>query len=238
MNEAVIDIEVERSMKLSSLLLVALPLERRMFLEAKEVHQSVVEELLGIRHDKQYLTESIESMFDHHARILRQRDSDHKSSILNRSRRLAPDPTNITEPLESEETYGITHQAMVAERSVGLRSWKISLVVVTVDHFMHLFDLSSFPEITLGSSEAEAFDFLLPDDDFSDDVPIVPRTDKLLKYLEPVSSVDLRSCTISSLENGSGVEVTERQAGLFRDKVVRRFFLRGKPLILQVGNTF
>lgn len=228
MNKAVKDIELERGMKLNSMLLVALPLERRMFLEAKDVHQSVVDELLRIRHDRQYLSDSIESMIDHHARILRHRDSDHKSSILNRSRQLSIDPTNTSEPLEAEKTYGITHQAMVAERSVGLRSWKTTLVVVTMDLYMHLFDVSFIPDITLGSSATEGFDFLLPNDDFSDYMPIVPRTEKLLKHLRPVSSVDLRNCTVSDVDKGSA-EVIEKHVGLFRDKIVRRLTLRCKP---------
>ena len=232
MNEAVKDIELERSMKLNSVLFAALPLERRMFLEAKDVHKSVVDGLLSIRHDRQYLSESIDILIDHYAGLLRHRDSDHKSSILNRSRRLTPDLTSAIEPLESEKTYGITHKAMVAERSVGLMSWKTTLVVGTVDHCMHLFDVSFIPDITLESSATEAFDCLLPDDDFSVDTPITPHTEKLLKYLTPVSSVNLRNCTISSIDKRS-VEVAEKQAGLFREKTIRRFMLRGNPRDLE-----
>jgi len=229
MIDAVKEMELERCVKLNSILLVALPLERRMLLEMREVHETVVSEFLCIRHDRQHLSESIESMIEHHARLLRHRDSDHRSSILNRSRQLDLDlMMDTTEHLEPEATYGITHQAMVVERSVGLRSWKTTLAVVTVDRFMHLFDVSFIPDITVGSSTTEAFDQLLPNDDFHDGAPLAPREEKLLKHLNPVSSVDLRNCRISSVDKGS-VEVTEVYAGLFREKVMRRFFLRGEP---------
>lgn len=229
MNDAAKDIELERCVKLNSMLLVALPLERRMLLEMREVHESVVQEFLVIRHDKQHLSDSIDGMIDRHARLLRRRDSDHKSFILNKSRQLAPDLTNPSEGLEPEGTYGITHQAMVVERSVGLRSWKCTLAVVTIDRVLHLFDISFVPGIAVGSSATEAFDKLLPDDDFPEGVPLVPRKEKLLKYLSPITTVNLRNCCISS-RGIESIEVTETYSyvGLFRDKATRRFFLRGE----------
>jgi hypothetical protein len=141
---------------------------------------------------------------------------------------LAPVLTDTAEPLEPEATYGITHHAIVVERAVGLRAWKTTLAVVTIDRYMHLFDVSFHPEITIDSSTSEAFDMLLPDEDFHNGMPIIPREEKLLKHLAPICSIDLRNCNISS-KGAETIEVTESCAGLFGRKVARRFVLRGEP---------
>jgi hypothetical protein len=227
MSSAVKEIELERCAKLSSSLLVAVPLERRVLLEMREIQEEVVQEFVQIRHDKEYLSESIDETIGHHAQLLLERDCDHKSHILNVSKSLPPDLSHPTESLEAETTYGITHHAMVVERSVGLRSWKTTMVVATADRYMHLFDTSFIPEITVGSSPNEAFDKLLPNDDFYNR-QIVPRKDKLLKNLNPVTVVNLRKCRILTIDENT-VEVTEKYMGVFRDTATRKFFLRGDP---------
>jgi hypothetical protein len=226
MSSAVKEIELERCAKLSSSLLVAVPLERRVLLEMREIQEEVVQEFVEIRHDSEFLSKSIDETIGHHAQLLLERDSDHKSSVLNVSKSLAPDLSHPTESLEAETTYGITHHAMVVERFVGLRSWKTTMVVATADRYMHLFDTSFIPDITVGSSPNEAFDKLLPDDDFYNR-HIVPRKDKLLKNLSPVTVVNLRKCRILTIDETT-VEVTEKYMGVFRDTATRKFFLRGE----------
>lgn len=236
MSDAVKEIELERCAKLSSTLLVAVPLERRMLLEMRDLHEQVMHEFLGIRHDKGTLSESVDAMVEYHAQLLLQRDSDHRSSVLSQFQNLAPDLSERIESLEAEATYGVTHHAMVVERSVGLRSWKTTLVVATADRCMHLFDLSSIPELTVGCSPNEAFDELLPNDDFSETEHIVPRSDKLLQNLHPVTTVNLRKCRIMTVEKDM-VEVTEKCSGVFRDSA-RKFYLRGEAVDLQCWKHF
>ena len=99
------------------------------------------------------------------------------------------------------------------------------LAVAMVDHYMHFFDTSFIPAVTVGTSAAKAFQQFLPNDDFSLDALIVPWDEKLLKYMSPVNTVNLRHCNVSSGNEGI-IEVMETYVGLFHEKATRRFILK------------
>ena len=224
MNDAMKEIELERSVKLHAMLMDFLPGERRMFMGLPAVPQPVMEKLLALREDESKIEENIDEALHKRSRIVLRIDNDQRSSIMNRSRCVAPDLSGAIDkpPLDALFQTDMMRFWRVVERRVGLKVWKPALAVVTADYYLHLFDVSSHPDITVGSSPEDAFEKLLPHHEFPTSQE--SRTDKLLKDLYPTESINLLNSSV--LSAGDQVEVTETFSGRWSDKATKKFFFK------------
>lgn len=224
MNDAMKEIELERSVKLHAMLMDFLPRERRMFMGLPAVPQPVMEKLLALREDQSKIEENIDEALHKRSRIVLRIDNDQRSSIMNRSRCVAPDLSGAIDkpPLDALFQTDMMRFWRVVERRVGLKVWKPALAVVTADYYLHFFDVSSHPDIAVGSSPEDAFEKLLPHHEFPTSQET--RTDKLLKDLNPTESINLLNCSV--LSGGDQVEVTETFSGRWSDKATKKFFFK------------
>jgi hypothetical protein len=225
MNEAMKEIEMERSVKLHAMLLDFLPRERRMFMGLPAVPAPVLKKLVALREGQSTTEEQIDEALHKRSRIVLRIDNEknQRSSIMNRSRCVAPDLSGtVDKPPLDEILSDMMRFWRVIERKVGVKVWKTTLGVVTADYFLHLFDVSSHRDVAVGSSPEEAYSKLLPPHEFP--TTQEARTDKLLKDLIPTESINLLNCSVISA--GDQVEVTETFSGRWSDKATRKFFFK------------
>jgi hypothetical protein len=225
MNDAMKEIEMERSVKLHAMLLDFLPRERRMFMGLPAVPAPVLEKLMALREGQSTTEEQIDEALHKRSRIVLRihNEKNQRSSIMNRSRCVAPDLSGtVDKPPLDEILSDMMRFWRVIERKVTAKVWKASLAVVTADYYLHLFDVSSHHDIAVGSSPEEAYSKLLPPHEFP--TTQEARTDKLLKDLIPTESINLLNCGVIS--KGDQVEVTETFSGRWSDKATRKFFFK------------
>ena len=148
-----------------------------------------------------------------------------RSSIMNRSRAQAPNLEDLQGVLTGEFfDNGLLHAAKIVERSSGLLGnvWTTTLMVVTSDKYLHMFDLANFPNISIGGVPEPVFEVLLPDYDIPtlDSDFIQKRLVPLLEHLTPVATVNLSRCTSTTLaEDPRVLDMLESgMEGYFRAK--------------------
>jgi len=141
-------------------------------------------------------------------------DNDQRSYIMNRGRAQAPNFEELHGMLTGEFfDNGLLRAAEIVERWTGYREkWKTTLVVVTGDNYLHMFDVSNIPEVVIGSPAEPVFELLLPDYDFPslDSGVVEPRVNSLLKQLTPTETVYLAKCSSTGMaDDARTVEIIE-----------------------------
>lgn len=198
------NIEVNRQVRLHEVLLDFIPRQRRLFLGLSPITGPILDDLIETRAEPKELEEQVEETIRKHMQVLLKSTNAQRSSIMNRSRATAPNLEELHGMLTGEFfDNGLLKAAKIVERRIGMRShWQTTLVVATSDKYMHMFDLSAFPQAYLGGAPEPVFELLLPDYDLPslDSDSVQRRQDHLLKNLTPVDTVNLVKCTATVLE--------------------------------------
>ena len=229
--KAMHQIEVNRRIKLHEIMLGFLPRQRRLFLGLSPIPGPILNDLVQQRTDPQQLEEQLEDDVRKHMETLLKIDNSKRSHIMNRSRANAPNFEELHGMLTGEFfDNGMLRAAKVAERKSGvLGSWKTTLVVVTGDKYLHMFDLSFIPEVAIGCPAEAVFDLLLPDFEIARvgaDV-VFKRGDSLLKKLTPVDTVDLAKCSSFVSDDARTMDIVESGVkGIIGFDATRKFTLR------------
>jgi len=224
------NIEVNRQVRLHEVLLEFMPRQRRLFLGLPPIAAPILKDLIETRLGPKELDEQVEETVQKHSEVLLKNTNAQRSSIMNRSRATAPNLEELHGMLTGEFfDNGKLKAAKIVERRTGVRGyWKITLAVVTSDKYLHLFDLSNFPQAFLGGAPEPIFELLLPDYDLPslESDYIQRREDDLLKNLIPVDSVHLSKCsTTVPDEDPRAMDIVESGlSGLIRS--TRKFTLR------------
>jgi len=144
--------------------------------------------------------------------------------------------------LSSPLLSGLISRAKVVEkRTTGMMAtWKISLAVVTVDSFLHLFDIPSSLKVTCSSTSEVAFYALVPpvtapNEDTIKSSSTSPTIKKWNVNLSPAESFVLQNCKIAFKDDSknSAFEIVETilntgAAKVFGKIYTRKLFLRTK----------
>jgi hypothetical protein len=208
------NIEVYRKKKLHEALLDFIPRQRRLYLGLGSVSSPVVKDLLDNRADPEKLKEDFEADIRRHMETLLKGDNAQRSHIMNRSRAQVPNLNELHGMLVGEFfDNGLLRVAKVVERQTlnVLSMWKKTLIVVTNENYLHLFDVSYIPEVKMGSPAEPVFELLLPDYFIpsTEDKAVSRRSTSLLKSLTPLITFDLFKCSFSSTEDPRITEITE-----------------------------
>ena len=224
-------IEVNRRIRLHEIMLDFMPRQRRLFLGLSPIPGPILNDLVQQRTDPQQLEEHLEDDVRKHMETLLKMDNSKRSHIMNRSRTNAPNFEELHGMLTGEFfDNGMLRAAKVAERKAGvLGNWKTTLVVVTGDNYLHMFDVSFIPEVAIGFPAEAVFDLLLPDFEIATvgaDV-IYKRGDSLLKRLTPVDTVDLDKCSSYISDDAFTMDIVESGVkGIIGFDATRKFTLR------------
>lgn len=207
-------IEVNRQIRLHEVMLDFMPRQRRLFLGLSPIPGPVLHGLVELRTDPKETDDQLEEEIRKRMQGLLKIDNDQRSYIMNRGRAQAPNFEELHGMLTGEFfDNGLLRAAEIVERWTGYREkWKTTLVVVTGDNYLHMFDVSNIPEVVIGSPAEPVFELLLPDYDFPslDSGVVEPRVDSLLKQLTPTETVYLAKCSSTGMaDDARTVEIIE-----------------------------
>ena len=192
-------------MNLREFLVAFVQRQQRLFLSLPSIHNAVLEGLVG----KETSQDEIERRI--------------RSTIQNKTTEADLLPASGPR-LQSPLTSDLLSKAKVLERrslTAGVSSvgnnldWKVALAVLTVDSYLHFFDLDD-PRISPSSTAEAAFQVIMPS-------VIVPTAENLLlgksnfskgwsDSLAPTESIVLAKCIIQSAEENS-FTIIERGGG-------------------------
>ena len=229
--KAMHQIEVNRRIKLHEVMLGFMPRQRRLFLGLSPIPGPILIDLVQQRTDPQQLEEQLEDDVRKHMETLLKIDNSKRSHIMNRSRANAPNFEELHGMLTGEFfDNGMLRAAKVVERKSGvLGNWKTTLVVVTGDKYLHMFDVSFIAEVAIGCPAEAAFDLLLPEFEIArvDADVVYKRGESLLKKLKPVDTVDLAKCSSYVSDDVRTMDIVESGVkGIIGFDATRKFTLR------------
>lgn len=225
------DLEVQRRTILHQAVLEFLPRERRLFLSLPPIMEPITTDLLNLRMYSEFDHDMIEDSIKKRSEQFLKLESKQQSKIMNRSRASVPDLDELLQSLPGEFfDNGLLAHAKVVERRSGLMGhWRTTLLVITADYFLHIFDCMLSMNIERGTLPELAFKELLP----SYEIPTSkthdpkPREDALLKHLTPLASLNLNNSSASNdVIDPQVMDITEIVAGRFRAETTRRFTVR------------
>jgi hypothetical protein len=210
-------------MNLREFLVAFVQRQQRLFLSLPNIHNSVLEELVGKNVSREEIERSIHTAIQ---------NTTNEAKLPNESGGFS---------LESPLTSDLLSKAKVVERrglttgvsSIGNNSdWKISLAIMTADSYLHFFDLED-PRISSSSTPETAFQILMPN-------VIVPTAENLLlgksnfskgwsDTLTPSESIVLAKCVVQTveetsftiIEKGGGATAASKMFGKLVDKKVQ-----------------
>ena len=229
--ETLQNLEAQRHAKIHQEILDFLPRERRLFLSLPAILDPITTDLLGLRVYSEFNSDIIEDSIKKRSELLLKHESKRMSKIMNRSRAAIPDLEELLQTLPGEFfDNGLLAHAKVVERKSGLMGhWRTTLVVVTADDVLHLFDCMLFTNIERGNWPETAFKELLPTYEMPTSAMYdpIPRDSVLLKHLIPFASINLFNCTVSNdVIDPQVMDINEVVAGRFRGETTRKFTLR------------
>eukprot|EP00980_Cylindrotheca_fusiformis_P009178 scaffold1996_cov127-Cylindrotheca_fusiformis.AAC.15 len=155
--------ECARRMHLREFLVAFVQRQQRLFLSLPGIHNAVLEELVGKEISLDEVQRSVEKAIEtraakYHADL--EVLSQNAALSAENSQQDNVDSEKLGSPLFSD----LLTKAKVIERRVkgtGTSAWQTSLAIITVDSFLHLFDIES-KSIIPGSSPEIAFKTLVP----------------------------------------------------------------------------
>lgn len=225
------NLEAQRRAKIHQEILDFLPRERRFFLGLPAILDPIITDLLSHRVYSEFNSDIIEDSIKKRSELLLKHESKRMSKIMNRSRAAIPDLEELLQTLPGEFfDNGLLAHAKVVERKSGLMGhWRTTLVVVTADDILHLFDCMLFANIERGNWPETAFKELLPTYEMPTSAMYdpMPRESALLKHLIPLASINLFNCTASNdVIDPQVMDINEVVAGRFLGETTRKFTLR------------
>lgn len=202
-------LEERRARKLHPLMVAFVPRQRRVFISLPDRLKGALETLVGLRIDE-------ESLQAHIDELLRDRSSDRlkksqksRSSIMNRSRLNAVNDTSDADLEGIESLYGSPFHSplllwskvieMKSSRlgKIGKGSWKTSLMIVTKEGMVYLFELPEGKKDSLELSTLQAFRLLYPAMTFDSKDSWTRRKSDMIRRLSPSVSLNLKKCKMS-----------------------------------------
>ena len=208
----IIDLEEKRNRRLLQIMLAFIPRQRRLFLGLPDQLKEMLDSLVGFRVDEEALNSLIDESIADRSKNRLKSSTQHRSSIMNRSKAQATNQSASSEVESIEESFGdpfnspqVLHCTMLEIKPLGLggvmnKTWKVALAVVTSHGSLLLFEI---PEVESYKklSPTDAFKKLHPSFDLSDhDGWVQGRKFDLLKDLLPYFSVDLLRSTASVMK--------------------------------------
>lgn len=202
--------ECLRRINLREFLVAFVQRQQRVFLSLPGIHNTVLEDLVDKKMTKEDIEKLIEATIENQA-------SNYKKSADTASSGSAPSSKgadNILDVhLESPLSSDLTCKAKVIQRKSSATSgWKTSLAIMTVDSYLHLFDIENAePEI----SPEDAFQSIIPNVIMPDSQNVLMGKANFSKgwsdSLTPSDSLILGNCKILSLDSTT-FELTETVA--------------------------
>jgi hypothetical protein len=213
LQEDIVNLEERRNRRLHQIMLAFIPRQRRLFLGLPEQLKEMLDSLVGFRVDEESLNSLIDESIAERSKNRLKSSTQHRSSIMNRSKAQAISNQAATPEVESiEEGFGdpfespqMIHCSIVEIKPFGFgsvmnNSWKVVLAVVTSHGSLLLFEVpgaESYKDI----STTDAFQKLYPNFDLSEqDSWVQGRKFELLKGLTPYFSLDLKKSHASVMK--------------------------------------
>jgi hypothetical protein len=155
--------ECARRMNLREFLVAFVQRQQRLFLSLPGIHNSVLEELVGKEISLDEVERNVQTAIETRAAKY-SADLEKLTQSAALATENAEDEKTDVQQLESPLMSDLLTKAKVIERRVkgtGTSGWQTSLAIITVDSFLHLFDIES-KSIIPGSSPEIAFKTLVP----------------------------------------------------------------------------
>jgi hypothetical protein len=198
--------EVSRRMNLREFLVAFAQRQQRLFLSLPGIQTQVLEDLVGKEMSREDMEKAVQQ-------IIEERATKHKKKMAEAETGTEDDDFadfNLESPLSSDL---LSKAKVVLRKGVGL-DWTLSLMVMTADSYLHMFDIDS-PKIKLTTPPEVAFTLLAP-------TLITPSYDNHMlgktnfgkgwsDPLTPTESLVLAKCKAKRLDDTS-FELTESLA--------------------------
>ncbi len=230
--QSINNLDFQRRNKMQQVLLAFLPRQRRLFLGLPGILEPVLDGYVAYRTDHESLEANVEDAIQKQSQCYLRYEHEHRSSIMNRSRSYKPDLVQETETIDSVFGYpfesSMVRLAKVIERNSGAvwgGTWKVTLAVVTVSRYLHLFEVPESPELEIGISPNDALAAMIPP--VSDLAPAVlnesserrqarNRSADLFKGVSPAVSINLTNSVLKeSAKYADHLNIIETMPGNF-----------------------
>lgn len=179
--------ECQRRMDVREYLVAFIQRQERLYVSLPHLQEPVLKGLVARDMDQSTLEEAVQSSIQKRAeRLAREEAKAKKNSPPPKSLEDA-DPSEGNFTLQSPMQSELMGNARIVERKGGMMSsWKLSLAIVTLDSFLHMFDLPSGKagKISLGSAPEAAFQMLIP----RVEIPTADAMNQSNKKSAPVSN--------------------------------------------------
>mmetsp|Transcript_32807 Transcript_32807/g.49456 ORF Transcript_32807/g.49456 Transcript_32807/m.49456 type:complete len:594 (-) Transcript_32807:291-2072(-) len=179
--------ECQRRMDVREYLVAFIQRQERLYVSLPHLQEPVLKGLVARDMDQSTLEEAVQSSIQKRAeRLAREEAKAKKNSPPPKSLEDA-DPSEGNFTLQSPMQSELMGNARIVERKGGMMSsWKLSLAIVTLDSFLHMFDLPSGKagKISLGSAPEAAFQMLIP----RVEIPTIDAVNQSNKKSVPVSN--------------------------------------------------
>jgi hypothetical protein len=225
----------------SRVLIAFVQRQDRLFKNLPDIHKPVLKDLAGRAMDRSTLEETVQNDIRKRAERLAREDNMIKKREQTPESLMGIDKEKgqftLPSPMQSE----LMHSAKVVERKVSgmITTWKLSLAIITVDNFLHLFDIPS-GKMSLGSAPEVTFQSLVPKidlptlDDLKGKKGNMPSTNYVkgwCDHLVPSETLALQNCTISQPKAGRDSSTFEIQESVANTGASKMF---GKTTIKKV----
>jgi hypothetical protein len=217
------DAECKRRTQIKDLLIKTTRAQEGLWLGVPPLIGPIMTELTEWRMEKKTVEDDVQHSIRERAQSIQLEEAERKKSFaVAKSDSIGLDDANADEgnfELSSPLVSDLLCKARVVEkRSQGMiSSWKLGLAIVTVDRFLHLFELPPACKLHAGSAPEVAFQNLIP--------PVVvpsiegmkegtkpPSAKHWFDHLVPSESFALPNCTVSLMDekkNPSSFEIVE-----------------------------
>ena len=227
------DAECARRMNTREYLVAFIQRQERLFLSLPDIHTPVLKDLVGRDMDRSTLEEVVQNDIRKRAERLAREEAKQKNKKPATQSLVGVDCKEGNFTLPSPMQSELMWRAKVVERksTVMITSWKLCLAIITVDNFLHLFDLPS-GKVTLGSAPEVAFQMLVPKVELpSADVTksrkaTLPTTNFIRGWcdaLTPSESLVLSNCTISQPKLARDATTFDIQEAVFNTGASKMF---------------
>jgi hypothetical protein len=233
--------ECMRRMHTREYLVAFVQRQERLFMSLPDIHTPVLKDLVGRDMDRSTLEETVQSDIRKRAERLAREEARTKKEENIPESLIGIDKEKgqftLPSPMQSE----LLNRAKVVERKASgmITTWKLSLAVITVDNFLHLFDIPS-GKMSLGSAPEVAFQTLIPKielpslDDLKGKKGNIPSTNYVkgwCDHLVPSETLALQNCTISQPKVGRDSSTFDIQESVANTGASKMF---GKTTIKKV----
>lgn len=225
--------ECMRRMNVREYLVAFIQRQERLFVSLPDVHTPVLKDLVGRDMDRSTLEEVVQNDIRKRAERLAREDAKNKTKEVVGKDLAGTNKTDGNFTLQSPMQSELMGKAKVVERKgTGMMaSWKLSLAIITVDSFLHLFDLPG-GKVSLGSAPEVAFQLLVPKvelptpESLKSKKGITAATNFVKGWcdsLTPSESLCLPNCTISQQKLGRETSSFDVQEAIFNTGASKMF---------------